>query len=180
MEKFITNSFKETQLIGAKLARKVLRANSQKTATVLALTGDLGAGKTTFLQGFAKGLGIKENVLSPTFIIMKKFQISNHKSQINPNPKIQNSKFDSNSRIQNTEYKFFYHFDLYRLETPKDLEFLNFPEIISSPQNIVAIEWPEKIKSILGSLSLQAKQSKLISVTFNHLAENKRELTVTL
>lgn len=64
---YLSKSPKETKSIAEKLARKL------KSGAVLALIGDLGGGKTTFAQGFAKGLGIKEKILSPTFVIMKKF-----------------------------------------------------------------------------------------------------------
>lgn len=70
--KHITNSTIETQKIGRELAQKILKKRN-KEAFVLALRGDLGGGKTTFLQGFAKGLGIKENVLSPTYVILKRY-----------------------------------------------------------------------------------------------------------
>jgi tRNA threonylcarbamoyladenosine biosynthesis protein TsaE len=70
-----TNSAKQTQKLGEKFAQEILLSRtSQKTATVLGLSGNLGGGKTTFLQGFARGLGIKEKILSPTFVIMKRFK----------------------------------------------------------------------------------------------------------
>ncbi len=146
-----TNNFKETQQAGAEMARKVLRTGSQKTAVVLALHGDLGSGKTTFLQGFAKGLGIEEVVNSPTFVIMKRFQISDF-------------------RFQN-----FYHLDCYRLEKPEEILELGFKEIISNPRNIVAIEWPA---TAYGGVPPEAGK-KFISITFKHLEENKRELTIS-
>lgn len=73
-KKIITQSAGETKKLGEKLAREILRLKSRKKAPVLGLVGDLGGGKTTFLQGFAKGLGIKEKILSPTFIIMRRFK----------------------------------------------------------------------------------------------------------
>ncbi len=160
MDKHITQNFTETQKLGQNFAQEILATGPQKAAVVLALQGDLGAGKTTFLQGFAKGLGVKEVVNSPTFVVMKKFEIPNSKTvaQI-PN-------------VRNLCYRYFYHFDLYRLENKKDLEFLNFKEILKNPENIVAIEWPEKITA-----SLRAKRGNLISINFNHLEENKREGT---
>ena len=87
MEKIITNTYQETQDIGKNLAEGILMSKAQKGALVLCLQGDLGAGKTTFLQGFAKGLGINDMVNSPTFVIMKKFP------------------------IKNRNFKYFYHFD---------------------------------------------------------------------
>ena len=72
-QKFVTKNYKQTQKLGQNFAREILNLPAQKGAVVLALRGNLGGGKTTFLQGFAKGLGIKEKILSPTFVIMKKF-----------------------------------------------------------------------------------------------------------
>lgn len=153
VSKVTTNSIEETQKVAAEFAMQILRQKAlpagrqtAKQAVVLALNGDLGAGKTTFLQGFAQGLGIAEVVNSPTFVIMKSF------------------------KLQASSFKNFYHFDCYRLETPEEILELGFKEIISSPENIVAIEWPEKIAGIL--------PERVISIHFEHAGENKRELTI--
>ncbi|MEK7124702.1 MAG: tRNA (adenosine(37)-N6)-threonylcarbamoyltransferase complex ATPase subunit type 1 TsaE [Patescibacteria group bacterium] len=151
--KIITNSAKETQELAAKFAKQILRRKLGKSAVVLALRGDLGAGKTTFLQGFARGLGITEPVNSPTFLIMKKFPI----------PSVRQS-----GRSSILSDRLFYHIDCYRLERAEELLHLGFKEIISSPQNIVAVEWPEKISELLPKDALQIK--------FNHLTGNKREI----
>ena len=76
--KYTTKSFKQTQKLGENFAKEILtlrQTQGKKTAVVLGLQGDLGCGKTTFLQGFAKGLGVKEKILSPTFVIQKRFKI---------------------------------------------------------------------------------------------------------
>ncbi len=146
MQKSNTKNFQETQKLGEDLAKDILVSGIKEFAQVLTLQGDLGAGKTTFLQGFAKGLGIEEIVNSPTFLIMKKFE------------------------ILNSNFKFFYHLDLYRLENEHDLEFLNLQEIFTDSKNIIAIEWPEKIKKLL--------PKKVIKITFKHLQENTREVVI--
>jgi tRNA threonylcarbamoyladenosine biosynthesis protein TsaE len=133
MKKFLTKSEKETEKLGEKIGKKILEEKLDKTPKILALEGDLGGGKTTFLKGFAKGLGIKEKILSPTFILFRKFQI--------PNSKFQN----------------FYHIDCYRIEKEKEILNLGFREIIKDPKNIVAIEWAEKIKKILPKKILKIK-----------------------
>lgn len=156
----ITTSAQETQNVGAEFAAQILHQKLGKQAVVLALYGDLGAGKTTFLQGFAKGLGIKEVVNSPTFIIMKKFKIPT--TQKRAIPKIQ--------KLSDFGYTWFYHFDLYRLENEKDLEFLRFKDIISNPENIVAIEWAEKISNML--------PENTVSLTFGHLKKDTRKIDV--
>ena len=137
-KKFTTTSYKQTQKLGEKLAKEILNMPKQKMAVVLGLSGNLGGGKTTFLQGFAKGLGVKEKILSPTFVIMKKF-------------------------------KNFYHFDCYRFNKPEEILELGFKDIISNPENIVAIEWPEKVKKVL--------PKNTIKINFKFIDKNKREIT---
>jgi len=133
LKKHLTNSPVQTKGIGRGLAQKVLRKKLSKKAQVLALKGDLGSGKTTFLQGFARGLGVREKILSPTFVILKKF------------------------RVKNSKFKFFYHIDCYRILKPKEISDLGFKEIISDPGNIVAVEWAERVKKILPKNSLVLK-----------------------
>jgi len=123
-KKFITKSAFDTKTLGKKIAQAFC---IEKGAIILGLKGDLGAGKTTFVQGIADGLEISDKILSPTFVILKKFKIS--KLEI---------------KFQN-----FFHIDCYRIENPKEIIDLGFKEIILDPKNIVIIEWPEKIKTIL-------------------------------
>jgi len=144
-----TNSYKETQKLGKELAEKILKAGLQNKAVVLGLYGNLGGGKTTFLQGFAKGLGIKEKILSPTFVVMKKFKL---------NPSAQRLTHDT-----------YYHIDCYRLEGNEAILSPDFKNIIKDPKNIVAIEWPEKIKKAL--------PKGIIKISFNFIDKNKREVS---
>ncbi len=123
--KQITNTALETKNKGKELAKKILKEQVMTKAQVLALRGDLGGGKTTFLQGFAKGLKIKQKILSPTFVILKKF------------------------RIKHSNFKFFYHLDCYRIKKPKEILDLGFKKIITDPKNIVAVEWSDRIKKLL-------------------------------
>jgi tRNA threonylcarbamoyladenosine biosynthesis protein TsaE len=92
-------------------------------ATVFALVGDLGAGKTTFSKTFFKELGVKQHVQSPTFSIINSYEIS----------------FG--------EYEKVFHIDTYRIEHIKELEVLHIDEILSNPKHIVVIEWADKIKA---------------------------------
>jgi tRNA threonylcarbamoyladenosine biosynthesis protein TsaE len=125
MHKHTTKSAIETQKLGEDFAREILAKNFGTTAVILALSGDLGAGKTTFLQGFAKGLGITEHITSPTFVVIKRVA------------------------LKAATFKNFYHIDCYRLHGPEDMEPLGFSEIISNPEHIVAIEWAERISDML-------------------------------
>ena len=173
MKKFITKSYKQTQELGKKMAQEILNCRFAKmtrschfSEIVLCLYGDLGSGKTTFLQGFAKGLGVKEKILSPTFVILKRFKIT--KSQI-PNSKIQtNPKF----QIPKSNFTNFYHIDAYRLRNYKDAEVLGLKEIFKNPKNIVAIEWPEKIKKIL--------PKNAVKIKFKFILKNERSIGVCI
>ena len=69
---FKTKSAQETKKIAKLLAQEISRP------VVLALTGDLGSGKTTFIQGFLKGLGVKKRITSPTFVIMRTYNLVYH------------------------------------------------------------------------------------------------------
>ena len=69
---YTINSQQEMQALGEKIAKSI--PQNRKQAVVFALMGELGSGKTTFVQGLAKGLGIKEKILSPTFVLMKRFK----------------------------------------------------------------------------------------------------------
>ena len=125
--RIITRNPSQTKKLGQILAKEILKTSFEK-AIVLGLIGDLGGGKTTFLKGFAKGLGIKQRINSPTFVIIKKYKIFNLKFSI---------------------YNYFYHIDCYRIKKPKEIFNLGFKEIISEPENIVAVEWADKISKIL-------------------------------
>ena len=74
-EKFVTNSPGQTKKLAEKITSLLLRYGFFKQAAVVALSGDLGSGKTTFVQGLAPVLGIKEKIASPTFVVMKRFVI---------------------------------------------------------------------------------------------------------
>lgn len=123
---FIVNSPAQTKRLGALLAKEILTAGPIKFARILALFGELGSGKTNFTQGFAKGLGIKEKVNSPTFSIIKKYSLPIASGFSN-----------------------FYHFDCYRLNLPDDLILLGAKEIFSGDNNIIVVEWPKVAASFL-------------------------------
>jgi tRNA threonylcarbamoyladenosine biosynthesis protein TsaE len=101
------------------------QVSSRKGAVVLALKGDLGSGKTTFTQGFLRGLGIRGKAQSPTFVIFKRFA------------------------LRDLPFTNVYHFDCYRIKKADELKILGIKEILENPKNIVLIEWPERIKNIL-------------------------------
>lgn len=130
--KIASRSSSRTKKIAADLAKKIVKIPVGKRAKTVALVGDLGAGKTTFVQGFAKALGIKNRIVSPTFIIFRNYKLL----------------VKSKARHA-TRYKNFYHVDLYRMNGVKELNILNFKSILHSPFNIILIEWADKIKKLL-------------------------------
>lgn len=125
--KHITNSKFQTQKLAKNFARKIVGHRkfnkfNNNCAIVIGLSGELGSGKTTFVQGFAKELGIKERIISPTFVILKKFKIKN--------------------------FKFLTHIDAYRIKNYKEILDLGWKDMLVNPKNIILVEWPEKIKKI--------------------------------
>ncbi len=129
-EQFIVKNQKQTASLAKILAREVSKYKNKcsprenREALVFGLVGELGAGKTTFIQAFAKGLGIKNKITSPSFVLMKNYRaLSAHKN--------------------------FYHIDCYRIKNAKDILGIDFREIVSNPRNIIMIEWAERVKKIL-------------------------------
>ena len=107
-------------------AKDVLAKLAPKnTATIVALVGDLGAGKTTFVQALGKELGVTETMQSPTYVLMKKYQTTN-------------SKFQT-----------LIHIDAYRLENPEEFAALRPGQFLQDPKTLVVVEWPEKVAGAL-------------------------------
>lgn len=150
-------SSEKTKEIGNLLAQKIINSRVAKpqtrNAVMLALQGELGAGKTTFTQGFFQGLGIKRRAVSPTFVIMRRYKIPAGTKQ-------------GTDRLTNV-----YHMDAYRLKKAEDLAVLEFDAILSNPKNLVLIEWPERIKEILPKNAIWLK--------FQHgEKENERKIQI--
>lgn len=148
---FITNSVLETQKLAENFSKKI------KKGDFIALYGDLGSGKTTFVQGVAKGLGITKRILSPTFTIVRQYKIKNQKS-----------------KIKNTDQKLkmFYHIDLYRTQTVLDIKSLGMKEILADRNNVVFIEWAEKMQNLL--------PKERIDIKFEYLEDDKRKITIKI
>ncbi len=127
MAKIISPSPIITRSLASRLGEKLLsRPSSAKHATVIALTGQLGAGKTVFAKGLARGLKIKKTVNSPTFLIFKIYPLKKEKN-----------------------FKNFIHVDAYRLKNTNELKVLRFSELLKDPKNIILIEWAENIRKII-------------------------------
>lgn len=142
--KYETNNLEETQKIADNFARNL---NLNPQATVVGLYGELGAGKTSFVQGVAKSLGILGNIVSPTFVIEKIYEIVGEQNK----------------------FKKLIHIDAYRLEHSDELLHIGWREIISDPQNLVLIEWPEKVADIM---------PKHIRINLKHVTPDSREIDI--
>jgi tRNA threonylcarbamoyladenosine biosynthesis protein TsaE len=127
--KKITKSEKETFALAKRLAKKA------KGGEAYALSGDLGAGKTVFVRGFAAGLGVKRSINSPTFVLMKIYPVKKHET-----------------------IKHLCHIDAYRLRSARDLEAIGAADYLGHKDSVCLIEWPEKVKKIL-------KKTKKIKIT---------------
>ncbi len=96
-----------------------------KDATVIALSGELGAGKTTFAQAIAKALGVEEAVTSPTFVIEKIYA------------------------LQGQKFQQLIHIDAYRLKGAHELEVLGWKGLCADPGNLILLEWPERVEGLI-------------------------------
>lgn len=151
-QNFVSNSEKETQKI-AQIIFRSLQNLLNSHCLVFALQGELGAGKTQFAKGLGKALGIKETINSPTFILMKEYQIN---------------------QSANSLVRYFYHIDTWRMQSPEDLLSLGFEKIIK-PGNIIAIEWLQKVRPILEKAA-KDKKVRIIWLTIEYLSETKRRI----
>jgi tRNA threonylcarbamoyladenosine biosynthesis protein TsaE len=142
MQKIITQNSQETKKLGEKLSE------SLKGGQIVCLSGELGAGKTTFAQGFLQGLGIKGPYTSPTFVIMKQYHITQnikHKTKM---------LHDSCSMFHDV-----YHIDAYRINE-KDILSLGWEELVQDKKNILLVEWAERIKKLIPEEALWIKFKK--------------------
>jgi len=121
----ITNSEKQTFNFAKKIAQQL------KGGEIIGLIGELGAGKTIFVKGLAQGLGIKKNIVSPTFVLMKIYQIRN--------PKL------IPRRDAGFNARYLVHVDAYRIKSPQDIIAVGAQEYFNRLDAVVVIEWADKI-----------------------------------
>lgn len=125
MEKIVITDVSELEKVVEKVLETVEQCEDGDTATVLALHGDLGAGKTTFTQTLAKKLRVTEVVTSPTFVVMK------------------------NYNLENQSFEKLVHIDAYRIEEIDEMRVLGFGELLEEKGSIMCIEWAENIAELL-------------------------------
>lgn len=153
--KYLSKSLEETEKIAGDFLMHIQNTYTHTNgATVVGLFGDLGSGKTTFTQALGKHLGIKETMTSPTFVIMKKYTV----------------KLDRVFGVPKTGFNLsnLVHIDTYRLESGRELLSLDFADLLNDPQNLILIEWPERVADIL--------PADLIRIDFTFVSENEREI----
>ena len=150
MTKVTTKEIKKEDL--EEFAREIvdmLKPTQADGAVVLALSGDLGAGKTTFVQSLGRTLGITESITSPTFTIMKGYETTDD------------------------VFTHLVHMDAYRIESAEELRPLRFTDILQTPHTLVCVEWAELIKEALPSgtphLILSVKDETTRTATLSYL-----------
>ena len=119
----VSKSLSDTEVLAAKLLRE-LEPNKDK-ATVLGFVGDLGSGKTTFVQALARQLGIAQAITSPTFVIEKRYKL-------NAQP-----------------WGRLVHIDAYRFNQPEEMLALEWEQTLADPQNLVIVEWADRIGRVM-------------------------------
>jgi len=131
------------------VAREVLAALSLRdnAATVLALSGDLGAGKTAFVKALARELGITETITSPTFGLMRTYTIPEGEGP----------------------FAHLVHVDTYRLNDGDYMSSVGLQDIVSDPYNLVCVEWPERTVGVL--------PTNVVWIMFTHVDEKTRNIT---
>ncbi|MCX6793466.1 MAG: tRNA (adenosine(37)-N6)-threonylcarbamoyltransferase complex ATPase subunit type 1 TsaE [Candidatus Falkowbacteria bacterium] len=117
--KKITKTAKQTEALGKKFVA------SLKQGGAFGLIGELGAGKTAFIKGVAKALGIKSTITSPTFVLMKVY------------------------KTKNKQIKHLVHVDAYRIKKAAHLSGIGLEDYIIDPEALVLIEWADKVKSLI-------------------------------
>lgn len=166
-----TKSSAETKKFATRFAKYILgflKSRASGSATIISLEGNLGAGKTTFVQGFAKALGIEEKISSPTFVVMKSYKIP---------PRLRKVRGSSPEHSETKNYKLktincvLYHIDCYRLEKPEELLGLGFKDILRDPAAIILIEWGDRVRRILPKNHTTLK--------FSHAGKNVRSIEMT-
>lgn len=146
--KISVNSARQTTDVAKLLAEEISATRLSKNAVVIGLSGDLGAGKTTFVKGMARGLGMRHKVISPTFILMRNFPIRGR-------------------------YRKMYHIDAYRVEE-RALKQLGLDDIVNDPRNVVIIEWADRVRKSLpkGAIMIDIKHGK--DKNERHITFNRR------
>ena len=160
--KHISRNLEETQKIAKNFVYSIKK--NEKGATVVGFYGNLGSGKTTFVQNIAKVFGVSDTVTSPTFVIMKVYELRDQRPETREN--------FSKLLSLNSSFHHLVHIDAYRLEKSEELLHLGWKDIISNKENLILVEWPENVIDIM---------PKHIKIYLKHIEnENSREIEIML
>lgn len=143
-------SLEEMRAVAEDFLRAVASTPARKGATVIGLSGDLGAGKTAFVKCVADILGIKETITSPTFILEKIYII--------PRGSLLSSRFLK-----------LIHIDAYRLYSGEEMRALDWEALVADASNIIFIEWPEQVAG--------AMPKDMRTLSFEYIDEHIRKVT---
>lgn len=149
--KYEVKNLEELRAVAESVLRSIAEGPTRSAATVVGLSGDLGAGKTAFTKCVASILGINEVVTSPTFILEKGYAI--------PHGSLFGERFTK-----------LIHIDAYRLENEKEMRALEWDSLLLDEHNLIFIEWPEQVKGAL--------PKDIIMISFQYLDEGVRGVTV--
>lgn len=143
MAETVSKSIVDTRKLAQNFIRKL------RSGKVIALYGDLGSGKTTFVQCVAKELEIKEKVQSPTFVLVKSYNV----------------------KLKAYNIKKLIHADLYRIKSEREAKEIGLVEYFNQPDTLVFIEWPEVMEGLL--------PQDTIKIKFQHgQKENERKISI--
>ena len=144
------NSLEEVDALAVSFVKDVSKKNKHGGAFVVGLQGDLGAGKTAFTKSVARAFGIKGTITSPTFVIEKIYELP------------------QSNLPQKETFSHLIHIDAYRLENSRELTALGWEDIVKNSENIILLEWPERVADIL--------PEDIYMMYFNFIDENTREV----
>jgi len=149
--KILSKSVNETKQVAEDFLRQIQNTYTHTNhALVIGLFGDLGSGKTTFTQAVGEILGVKEVMTSPTFVIEKRYDIAPISYKL--------------------QAKKLIHIDAYRLDSDGEILNLNFQEDLNNPDNLILIEWPERVEGAL--------PADLVRINFKFISEFEREIEI--
>lgn len=148
-EQYLSTKPEETKIIAQKIFNKYAQIKEKKPIIIL-IEGDLGTGKTIFVKGIAELFNIN-NIISPSYVIYYEYKINNQ------------------------DFKYFYHFDLYNLQEEQEFEHLNFENILNE-KNLICIEWGNKSQIIYKKFAKKTQFIKIKIITENK--KNQRKITI--
>ena len=141
---------KDTRNLAKLLAEEILVTLPAANALVVALTGELGSGKTTFTKALLRTLGVSGRVASPTFIFFRRYR----------------------SKLK--YYKNIWHFDVYRLNSPKEVREIGLKEAVSQDKNLVIVEWADKVEGLLPRGTIWVEFKHGVKSNERHITFNRR------